>query len=269
MRVGASLVLAFILAAGFAVPLAGQDDPIKVLVDRLELARYKATVKGLTQFGDRRQGTERNRRAVDWIEQQLQSYGCPTERVRYEYRTPPPAPRPAGVAPAAPAAPRAPTIASGEVRTGPGGSRYRGITRQTGVNTDPMKQPDARIRELNREPAADGPREQVFCTKVGASRPQEMYIIGAHMDGHGWGEAAKADGSVTGLVMELARILSDPDVITDRSIRFALWNNEETGLDGAEAYVKQRAGLQGIEEPLRSGKYPEPKWLGMIQHDMM
>src|SRR5262245_46864805 len=51
-------------------------DLIKPLVDRLELARYKATIKGLTGFGDRRQGTDRNRSAVDWIEAQLKSYGC-------------------------------------------------------------------------------------------------------------------------------------------------------------------------------------------------
>src|SRR5690606_2084520 len=42
---------------------------------------------------------------------------------------------------------------------------------------------------------------------------------------------------------------------------------EETGLDGARAYVTQRAPLQGIEEPAGSGRYPEPRWLGMIQHD--
>ncbi|HEX9484517.1 MAG TPA: M28 family peptidase, partial [Gemmatimonadaceae bacterium] len=67
----------------------------------------------------------------------------------------------------------------------------------------------------------------------------------------------------------LARILSMPDVRTERSIRFALWNNEETGLNGARAYVAQRQALQGKEMPAGSGKYPEPKWLGMIQHDMM
>ena len=27
--------------------------------------------------------------------------------------------------------------------------------------------------------------------------------------------------------------------------------------------------IQGKEDPPGSGKYPEPKWLGMIQHDMM
>jgi hypothetical protein len=137
------------------------------------------------------------------------------------------------------------------------------------VNNDPEAQPDVKLRELNREPTTPGPRENVYCTKVGTTRPDEMYIIGAHMDGHGWGEAANDNGSGTALVMELARVFSMPDVQTDRTIRFALWNNEETGLNGARAYVEQRAKLQGIQDPPGSGRYPEPKWLAMIQHDMM
>jgi hypothetical protein len=52
------------------------SDPVAILVGRLDLGRYKATIKGLTQFGDRRQGTDRNRAAIDWIEAQLKSYGC-------------------------------------------------------------------------------------------------------------------------------------------------------------------------------------------------
>jgi hypothetical protein len=133
-----------------------------------------------------------------------------------------------------------------------------------------MAQPDERLRALNAEPPeGTSLRENVYCTKVGSSRPDEMYIIGAHMDGIGWGEAANDDGSGTALVMELARIFSLPGVQTERSIRFVLWNNEETGLQGASAYVAQRKDLQGIESPKGSGKYPEPKWLGMIQHDMM
>jgi Zn-dependent M28 family amino/carboxypeptidase len=96
-----------------------------------------------------------------------------------------------------------------------------------------------------------------------------MYIVGAHMDGIGWGEAADDNASGTALVMELARVLNSPDVRTERSIRFALWNNEETGLNGARAYVAQRAALQGIEDPPGSGRYPEPRWLGMVQHDMV
>jgi hypothetical protein len=251
-----------------AVPPASQaapvEDPVKTLVARLDLERYKATIKGLTQFGDRRQGTDRNLAAVDWIEAQLQSYGCVTERLRYMYQPPPPA-QPQGRA----GGPPSPVIASGEVRSGQGGSRLRGITRPTGVNNNAEAQPDAALRALNTQPSTPGPREQVYCTKVGTTRPDEMYIVGAHMDGIGWGEAANDNGSGTALVMELARVLSAPDVRTERSIRFVLWNNEETGLNGARAYVEQRAGLQGREDPAGSRRYPEPLWLGMIQHDMM
>src|SRR5688572_30667081 len=72
-------------------PLAGhgQEDPVKVLVGRLDLESYKATIKGLAAFGDRRQGTDRNRAAVDWIESRLKSYGCATERLHYAYLPPP------------------------------------------------------------------------------------------------------------------------------------------------------------------------------------
>jgi hypothetical protein len=245
-----------------------QDEMVKTLISRLDLDKYKATIKGLTQFGDRRQGTKRNRDALDWIEAQLKSYGCPTERLNYEYKQNPPN-QGRGGGGRGQQAPPDPVIKSGEVRLGPGGSRYRGVTRRTGVNNDPMAQPDEKLRELNREPAVDGPRQNVYCTKVGTTRPDEMYIIGAHMDGHGWGEAANDDGSGTALVMELARIFSMPDVQTDRTIRFALWNNEETGLNGARAYVEQRAPLQGKENPPGSGRYPEPRWLAMVQHDMM
>ena len=138
-----------------------------------------------------------------------------------------------------------------------------------GVNNDSLAQPDPRLRALNAQASTPGQRQQVYCTKVGTTRPDEMYIVGGHMDGIGWGEAANDDGSGTAIVMELARIFSSPDVQTERSIRFVLWNNEETGLNGARAYIEQRQALQGKEEPAGSRQYPEPRWLGMIQHDMM
>lgn len=233
-------------------------DPIVDMVGRLELERYKATIKGLTQFGDRRQGTSRNRAAVDWIEAQLKSYGYTnTERMTYQY---------------SPTAPRVSSSPGGSQYVpdpAVGGGRLRGNRTKTGVNTDAMKQLDPRLRELNEEISLPGERQQIWVTKIGTTRPDEMYIISAHMDGHGWGEAANDNGSGTAIVMELARIFASPDVKTERSIRFVLWNNEETGLHGARAYVAQRAALQGKESPAGSGQYPEPTWLGVIQHDMM
>lgn len=187
--------------------MTAADSAVKTVVDRLDFDSYKEIIRGLTEFGDREQGTERNRQAIDWIEAQLRSWGYETARIYYEY-TP------------------------------------RGATEAY-------------------------PREEVYATKVGSEVPGEMYIIGGHMDGRGGGEAANDNGSGTALVMEIARVLASSDVRAARSVRFALWNNEETGLNGSRAYVEQRSPLQGIEEPAGSGRYPEPTWLGMIQHDMM
>ena len=183
------------------VPMTAADSAVKAVVDRLDFDSYKEIIRGLTRFGDREQGTERNARAVDWIEEQLRGWGYTTERIHYTHR--------------------------------------------------------------------DEPREQVFATKIGSTVPGEMYILGGHMDGRGGGEAANDDASGTALVMEIARALAGPEVRTARTVRFALWNNEETGLQGANAYVDQRAALQGIQNPAGSDRYPEPRWLGMIQHDMM
>jgi hypothetical protein len=272
----ASAAPLFAQGGGANAAQAAQDsinDPIRQMVSRLDLEKYKATIKGLTQFGDRRQGTKRNRDAVDWIEKQLKSYGCANvERIVYQYAPNPPA---AGRGGGAGGGGRGgnPVPTGGVIGNGPvnnsGGSRTFGVRTRTGVNNDSLAQKDEKLRALNAEPTTPGERQEVYCTKVGSTHPEEMYIVGGHMDGHGWGEAANDDGSGTAIVMELARIFSSPDVVTDRSIRFALWNNEETGLNGARAYVDQRQALQGKESPAGSGKYPEPKWLGMIQHDMM
>jgi len=241
-------------------------DPVQPLVDRLDLERYKNTIKGLAQFGDRRQGTKRNRDAVDWIEAQLKQYGCQNvERITYQYNPAPPGQRGGGRG-------RPPVTSPngrGYAGNGPGGSRIFSDMRERGGNNDSLAQPDPKIRAINMEPTSPGERQEVICMKVGTKYPNEMYIIGGHMDGIGWGQAVNDDASGSAIVMELARIFSMPDVQTERSIRFALWNNEETGLNGAKAYVEQRGPMQGKETPAGSGKYPEPKWLGMVQHDMM
>ena len=281
-RAVAGVAVLLVLAAAFRpgrVATAQQPggteagDSIRELVGRLDLERYKALIRGLAAFGDRRQGTERNRDAVDWIEARLAEWGCPTERLHYTYHPAPPrADRAPGARRAEPLNPPGPTPTGGRIGrngSGPGGSSIFGYRARTGVARDPLAQPDERLRALNLEEPVPGPRSQVYCTKVGASRPDAMYIVGAHMDGLGYGEAADDDASGTAIVMELARILSAPDVETEVSIRFALWNDEETGLNGSRAYVEQRRARQGVEDPPGSGRYPEPRWLGMIQHDMM
>src|SRR5262245_55306103 len=93
LLIGCGLIVlgAPVAAQRGGAPADTTPDPIKELIARLDLEKYKATIKGLTQFGDRRQGTDRNRAAVDWIEAQLKSYGCANvERITYTYTPPPP-----------------------------------------------------------------------------------------------------------------------------------------------------------------------------------
>ena len=185
-----TLVFATVLSVQTNTPSA----PVRTVVARLELERYKAHIKGLSQFGDRMQGTQSNRDAIDWLEKQLRSFG------------------------------------------------YSSV-------------------ERHRFMSSSGPLENIYATKVGTSIPGEMYIVSAHMDGRGGGGAADDDASGCAVVLELARVLGMPDVRTNRSVRFIFWNNEEFGMDGSGTYALDRAPLQGTAS--------EPKWLGIIQLDMM
>jgi hypothetical protein len=123
---------------------APSQSQVKALVGRLDLQRYTATIKGLTQFGDRQQGTDRNRAALDWIEAQLKSYGCGNaERIRYVYSAPAPQPQQST------RAAQAVEISSGEVVRGVGGSRLRGFVQPQLPNNDPAAQTDPSLRALN------------------------------------------------------------------------------------------------------------------------
>ena len=80
-------------AAAPSIPEAAKasPDPIATMSEphRHSIAtRLQSKVS--PQFGDRRQGTARNRAAIDWIEAQLKSYGCSnTERIHFDYQPPP------------------------------------------------------------------------------------------------------------------------------------------------------------------------------------
>ncbi len=74
----------------------------------------------------------------------------------------------------------------------------------------------------------------------GIKRPNQKIIICAHFDSRPYtGSAPGADdnGSGTSAVLEAARILSKFQ--TDYSIVYALWDNEETGLNGSSFYAQQ------------------------------
>jgi hypothetical protein len=107
----------------------------------------------------------------------------------------------------------------------------------------------------------------VYATKVGSVSPHRMLIVSAHFDGRGRGSATDDNASGVALVLAAARLLAPDWVRTDISIRFMLWDGEEVDLAGSRAYVRRRERLQrrpGAGVPRR-----EPRWVGVIQHDMI
>jgi carboxypeptidase Q len=73
----------------------------------------------------------------------------------------------------------------------------------------------------------------------GRERPQEIVLLGAHLDSWDVGHGALDDGAGVAIVMEAARLISRLDRKPARTIRVVLFANEEFGLSGAREYAKQ------------------------------
>ena len=75
----------------------------------------------------------------------------------------------------------------------------------------------------------------------GTSKPDEVVMMGAHLDSWDFASGAQDNGSGVAQVMDAARALAALPVKPRRSMRFALWASEEEGLNGSRAYVSAHA----------------------------
>ncbi|MBS1241867.1 MAG: ywaD1, partial [Gemmatimonadetes bacterium] len=76
---------------------------------------------------------------------------------------------------------------------------------------------------------------------VGAVHPEQIVLIGAHLDSWDLGGGALDNGANVALVIDIARQIRLLGIRPSRTIRFALWNGEEQGLWGSWAYTKSHA----------------------------
>jgi carboxypeptidase Q len=72
----------------------------------------------------------------------------------------------------------------------------------------------------------------------GSEKPDEMVIIGAHLDSWDLAQGTTDNGTGTCCVLETARTLMQAGVKPKRTIRFCLFTGEEEGLHGSREYVK-------------------------------
>ena len=76
---------------------------------------------------------------------------------------------------------------------------------------------------------------------TGSSRPQEVVLIGGHLDSWDLGTGAVDDGAGVGLTMAAGKLIGDLPTAPARTIRVVAFANEEQGLWGGKAYAEKYA----------------------------
>jgi hypothetical protein len=72
----------------------------------------------------------------------------------------------------------------------------------------------------------------------GAKKPDEIVMVGGHLDSWHGGTGATDNATGSSVAIETMRILKALNVPMDRTVRIGLWSGEEEGLLGSIAYVK-------------------------------
>ena len=72
---------------------------------------------------------------------------------------------------------------------------------------------------------------------VGTEKPEEVILIGSHLDSWALGTGANDNGCNVSLMIDIARQMKKLGIRPKRTIRFALWNGEEQGFFGSHAYT--------------------------------
>ncbi|MGH9804038.1 MAG: M20/M25/M40 family metallo-hydrolase [Candidatus Acidiferrales bacterium] len=81
--------------------------------------------------------------------------------------------------------------------------------------------------------------ENVVAEIRGREKPEEIVILGAHLDSWELGTGALDNGANSALVVEAARALRAAGARPRRTVRFVLFSGEEQGLHGSLAYVRR------------------------------
>jgi len=101
----------------------------------------------------------------------------------------------------------------------------------------------------------------------GREKPDEIVLIGGHIDSWDVGDGSTDDGSGCLMAMEAALMLEELKLVPRRTIRVVLFTNEENGLRGAKAYFAahgHETHVAAIEADTGAG---EPRGLGIADDD--
>lgn len=87
----------------------------------------------------------------------------------------------------------------------------------------------------------DAESANVIAEVPGRERPEEIVLLGCHLDSWDLGTGAHDDGAGCAIVVEAARRILELPERPRRTVRVVLYANEEFGLSGARAYAEAHA----------------------------
>ena len=88
--------------------------------------------------------------------------------------------------------------------------------------------------EAHAEP--DAPSRNVVAELIGSEHPEEVVVLGGHIDSWDVGQGAMDDGGGAFAAWEAVRIIKELGLHPRRTIRVVMWTNEENGGRGGRAY---------------------------------
>lgn len=75
----------------------------------------------------------------------------------------------------------------------------------------------------------------------GTTKADEIVLIGAHLDSWDLGDGSLDNGANVVMLLDIARQFQRLGIRPARTIRFALWNGEEEGMEGSFGYARSHA----------------------------
>ena len=82
----------------------------------------------------------------------------------------------------------------------------------------------------------DVPSQNVMGEIIGSEYPDEVIVLGGHIDSWDVGQGAHDDGGGCVASWQAVKLIKDLGLKPKRTIRAVMWTNEENGLRGGEAY---------------------------------
>ncbi len=99
---------------------------------------------------------------------------------------------------------------------------------------------EVRVRlNLQNQLGGEYESQNVVAEIRGREKPDEIVLIGAHLDSWDLGTGAEDNGVNVALILDLARGFQQLGVVPRRTVRFALFTGEEQGMWGSRRYVER------------------------------